>query len=387
MQDELIQLRSYLHRHPELSNQEFQTTKHLVGIIERLSLNCNVANEERGFTCDITSTEQPARRLALRADLDALPLQDAKQVDYRSTHDNAMHACGHDVHATILVGAIRVLESMRKNGQLPWPIGVRAIFQPAEETATGASYMINNASIENVNEIVALHVDPTRKVGRIGLSPGVITANCDLFEVRFKGQGGHGARPHETIDPIDVATQWLQQVYATVRSGPGPSDSTVISVGAFQAGHSANVIPDEALLSGTLRSHRRDARQTALKAIHEISHTLTNQTGCKIEWRLGFSAPSVVNDTGTVAVIKDAARKLLGSDAIEPIGQPSMGGEDFSYYLEHIPGAMFRIGSSSEQIGKHPLHSPNFDIDERVIAIGVKLLVATVIEYFDPARA
>ncbi|QDV14346.1 putative hydrolase YxeP [Rosistilla oblonga] len=385
----LFQLRRYLHQHPELSGEEFETTTHVARLVEGLGLPLKIADQQRGLTCELIAPESASDlpRLALRADIDALPIQDAKQVDYHSSCEGVMHACGHDVHTTMLYGALRVLKQLAAGDHLPWPIAVRGIFQPAEETAVGARYMISNHALRDVAAIIGIHCDPSRSVGRIGISPGVLTANCDMFKAKFRGRGGHGARPHQTIDPIDAATQWVQSVYRSVSRGFDPHEATVISIGRFDAGNKANVIPDNAILEGTLRTFHSGARAAALETIGKVSEAVTLATGCEIDFELGFSAPAVDNDPALVEVISHAARQTLGKHAVEPIPRPSMGSEDFSYYLEHLPGAMFRLGTCSEQIGQEPLHSPHFDIDQRAIAGGVRLLAATVIEYFDPRRS
>lgn len=385
----LLQLRRYLHQNPELSGEEFETTTHLARLIEGLALPLRIADQQRGLTCELlapqAATDLP--RLALRADIDALPIQDAKQVEYHSQCPEVMHACGHDVHTTMLYGALRVLQQMADNDQLPWPIAVRGIFQPAEETAVGARYMIHNHALHDVAAIIGIHCDPSRSVGRIGISPGVLTANCDMFKVRFRGRGGHGARPHQTIDPIEAATQWVQSVYRTISRSFDPHEATVISIGRFEAGNKANVIPDHAILEGTLRTFHPGARAAAMETIGKISDAIKLATGCDIDFELGFSAPAVDNTPELVDLITTAAQLTLGKHAVEPIPRPSMGSEDFSYYLEHVPGAMFRLGTCSEQIGREPLHSPHFDIDQRAIGCGVRLLAATAIAYFDPDRA
>lgn len=386
IEDELIHLREQLHRSPELSNQEYETTRRLHGVLAGCSnLQQATPSEGRGVLCDFRHGEIE-QRLALRADIDALPLQDGKETEYRSQVDQVMHACGHDVHSTILVGAMRVFAAMAEADLLPWPIRVRGIFQPAEELATGACFMIKHNAIEDCNHIVALHVDPSRSVGTIGVREGNLTANCDLFDVHFQGRGGHGARPWQTIDPIRAATKWIQRVYDTVPPD-GPETDSVISFGTIRAGNTGNVIPDEAHLSGSLRCIRRDQRQRILTEIHQIGETLHDETGCVVDWKLGCSAPSVINDSRLTSLIQQSAALVIGGENVEQITNPSMGGEDFSYYLEYLPGAMFRLGTRSDQIGNHPLHSPMFDIDQRAISIGVKMLVCATIRYFEPGGA
>jgi amidohydrolase len=340
-------------------------------------------------TADLVTSPKLADgpRIAIRGDIDALPIDDGKQVDYRSQFDGVMHACGHDVHATVVVGAMQILAAMHAERKLPWPVAVRAILQPSEEFATGARHMIHHHALRDVGAIVALHVDPTRSVGCIGLRSGSLTAACDAIHVQFSGKGGHGARPQLTNDPIDACTHWVQSAFRRIARTANPHETVVFSIGTIEAGHSANVIPDTAALSGTLRSLDQESRRVALETLEDVCESIVRETGCKVEMHLGSSAPSVVNDTRIVELLSDSITRAINAGAIDWIDQPSMGSEDFSYYLEHVPGAMFRLGVAGDQVGHAPLHTSNFDIDERALAIGCRLFAATVINYFDPQRA
>jgi amidohydrolase len=381
-----VAMRRHLHQYPELSNHEFKTTEYLVKNFEALGLPTHVSGEGRGLTANlVTATELASGPcIAIRGDIDALPIQDAKQVDYRSRCDGVMHACGHDVHATIVFGAMQILASMKLAGELPWPVSVRAILQPAEELAVGARHMIHHHALRGVDDILALHVDPTRPVGCIGLRQGTLAAACDTIHVEIKGRGGHGARPQMTKDPIDAATHWVQSAFRRIARTADPHETVVFSIGQMEAGHSANVIPDRAALAGSLRSLDQDSRRVALETLEDVCESIERETGCKIEMRLGASAPAVVNDARLVDLMVASIGQTLTAGAIEWIEQPSMGSEDFSYYLEHVPGAMLRLGVSGDQVGNAPLHTAGFDIDERALAIGSRLFAATVIHYFDP---
>ncbi len=381
-----IAVRRHLHRHPELSGDERATTQYLAAATERLDLPTRVIGEGRGLTVDFVSSAElaEANRIALRGDIDALPIEDHKAVDYRSTCPGVMHACGHDVHATIVLGAIQILTTMHAEDSLPWPIATRAIFQPAEEIAEGAQYMIQHHALRGVGAILALHVDPTRTVGCIGLRAGLLTAACDIFHVEIVGKGGHGARPHQCVDPIDACTSWVQTAYRRVGRVIDPIKTVVMSVGRIEAGHSANVIPDVAHLSGSLRSLDKSSRQTALDTLHSVGRSIADQTGCEVKLRLGMSAPAVNNDGGLIRLLSDSAVQAIGPAAPDPIAHPSMGSEDFSYYLDHVPGAMFRLGVAGPQVGHEPLHTPAFDVDERCLQVGATLLAAAVIKHFAP---
>ncbi len=388
-ESEWIAIRRHLHRHPELSGAEHRTTEYLAEALTALGLPPRLEFDGTGLTVDLVTAVELAngKRIAVRGDIDALPIEDHKAVDYRSQCAGVMHACGHDVHATIVLAALQILVAMQRAGDLPWPIAVRGIFQPAEETATGARHMIHHHALRDVEAILALHVDPTRASGRIGLRSGTLTAACDMFHVDFHGRGGHGARPHLCRDPIDAGTGWIQAAYARLSRVIDPHKTVVMSIGQFAGGHSPNVIPETAQLSGTLRSLDPKSRQLALETLEAISEGVAIESGCRVEFRLSVSTPGVVNDGRLIRLLSDAAIEVIDPAAPDPIDQPSMGSEDFSYYLDHIPGAMFRLGIAGPQVGHEPLHTSTFDIDERAIAVGAKLFAAAVIHHFAPGSS
>lgn len=383
-----VTMRRHLHKHPELSGAEQQTTAYLATAIDQLGLPIEKVGEGRGLTADLVSSPEVADgpRFAIRGDIDALPIQDRKSVDYRSIRDGIMHACGHDAHGTIVFGAMQILTTMHRQGELPWPIAVRSIFQPSEETATGARYMIHHHALRDVTAVVALHVDPARAVGGIGLRSGTLTAACDMIHVQFTGRGGHGARPHLARDPIDACTRWVQSAFRRVARAVNPHQTVVISFGQVEAGHSANVIPDTASATGSLRSLDSEARRVALETLEDVCAGVQRETGCTVDMQLGASTPAVINDSDLTHLLHQSVIQMLNPGAVQPIDEPSMGSEDFSYYLEHIPGAMFRLGVAGEQVGQAPLHTSTFDIDERALAIGAQLFAATAINFFHPKR-
>lgn len=381
-------MRRHLHQHPELSGDERRTTESIASKIGKLDLPTRITSSGLGLTADFISSPTLANhaRLAIRGDIDALPIHDHKSVDYRSQCDGVMHACGHDVHATIVFAAMQLLVELHRRDQLPWPVAVRCIFQPSEELATGARQMIHEHALRDVEGILALHVDPNFSVGSIGLRPGTLTAFADMFHVRFEGRGGHGARPHLCKDPIDAATRWVQSAYRCVSRSLNPHKTVVISVGQIHAGHSSNVIPETAELKGSLRSLEPASRRVALETLEDVCEAVQRETGCKVDLRLDVAAPAVVNDPAFVQLLADAATQTIDPGAVSFIEEPSMGSEDFSYYLEKVPGAMFRLGIAGDQVGHEPLHTPTFDVDERAIAVGAKVFAATAIRYFDPER-
>lgn len=385
---EWISIRRHLHQHPELSGQETLTTQFLKKQLCELDLHVNVVGDGRGLTADLVTDPTFADRpkLAIRGDIDALPIQDEKAVAYRSCVDGVMHACGHDVHATVVIATMQLLSTLQRSGQLPWPVAVRALLQPAEETAEGAMYMIHHHALRDVEAVLALHVDPTRQVGAIGLREGAFTASCDQLDIRFEGQGGHGARPHLTRDPIDACTRWVQSAYRRLSRVINAHETVVLSIGMMQAGHSPNVIPNSATLMGTMRSLSVEGRRACLEMLHDVGEAVAHETGCKVRLSLGTSAPAVINAGPLISLLHDAAIEVLDPAAVEWIEEPSMGSEDFSYYLEHVPGAMFRLGVAGQQVGNAPLHTANFDIDEHAIGCAATLFAAAIVNYFHPDR-
>lgn len=391
-----VEIRRYLHRHPELSEEEYGTTEYLASLLQNLDLHPYVCQTRRGLWCDLVSptndhpstsdpsTNAPLQRLVIRGDIDALPIADAKSVDYRSSRAGVMHACGHDAHPATVYSALSVLRTLMERNLLPWPIAIRGLFQPAEETATGAAAMIREHALRDVSAAMTLHVDPTRSVGRIGIRAGTLTASCDTFRVEFIGRGGHGARPHLTRDPIEAAATWITTAYRRVTRTIDVHRPVIISVGKIHGGHASNVIPDNAALEGTVRALTRDTRAAALEALEDINNSVASQFGIEVRLTLTESAPPVVNDSGMAQMIAEAADLMLGPGCVDWIPDPSMGSEDFSYYLDHVPGVMFRLGVAGDQVGHAPLHTPLFDIDERSLAVGIRMMVCAAILYFRP---
>lgn len=383
--EQMVEVRRHLHMHPELSGEEHQTSLYLYQLLDDEGVTVQLGPEGRGVIADAMLGEQAAR-IALRADIDALRIRDQKQVEYRSQRDGVLHGCGHDAHTATLLGAILAIHELGSAGKLPWPVNWRGIFQPAEETCTGAKEMIEAGALQGVKAILATHVDPTRRLGTIGLRSGVLTANCDAMELTVIGQGGHAARPHELIDPIAAAAQLLSSLYMFVPRATDSLDAVVVSIGQIIAGDNPNVIPEQVQLYGTLRTLDQDVRVRTMRHIEQLARGMAETSGTRMQVRFHQSSPSVVNDVELTALLRQTAGDVLGPDHVEDIPRPSMGGEDFAYYLAHVPGAMFRLGCTSDQVGGSLLHTPTFDIDERALAIGAKILARAAVQWSDPNR-
>lgn len=385
---ELIDFRRDLHMHPELGNQEFRTTAALKARLERAGLEPRVLAIGTGLVCDIGAggEDQVGRRpmLALRADIDALPIPDTKLgVPYRSTVPDRAHACGHDVHTTVVLGAGLVLAELAKQGQLPQP--VRLIFQPAEEVLPGgAPDAIESGVLEGVGRIVGVHCDPRVDAGKIGLRHGAITSACDRLEVSLDGAGGHTARPHLTTDLVTAAAKVVTEVPALVARRIDARSGLAVTWGRIESGHACNVIPQHAELSGTVRCLDLDAWRKAPDLVHGAIQEIADLYRAKSEVNYIRGVPPVVNDPDMTDLLREAMELRLGPHSVEDTEQ-SLGGEDFSWYLEHVPGAMARLGVRTPgERTVRDLHQGDFDADESAITVGVEMFTAAAL--LDGAR-
>ena len=381
--DEVVALRRYLHAHPEPSGEELKTSLHLYQLLEQFDCDVRMGPEGCGVIADSLSQEA-TRCIAMRGDIDALRIHDEKQVAYRSTADGLMHACGHDAHAAMVFGAFSALLKLEQSGHAPWPLAWRAIFQPAEETAIGAMRMIESGAVENVQAIIGLHVDPTRRTGDIGLRAGAMTANCDMLQFSVKGQGGHAARPHESKDPIAAAAQLISTLYQFVPRATDSLDSVVLTIGQVQGGQNPNVIPDLVELWGTMRTLDTNVRARTIEQIRLVARGVEEITSTKIASEFHVSIPSVFNDADLTRLVWQESEEVVGAEHVQHITRPSMGSEDFARYLEEVPGVMFRLGSARDLATVSALHTPTFDIDELALGIGTRILARSVVAMCGP---
>jgi amidohydrolase len=381
----LVEVRRYLHAHPEPSGEERDTTLHLYQRLDDRGFTQRMGPEGCGIIAD-TEPDNSGQLVALRADIDALRIHDAKQVEYRSQNDGIMHACGHDAHTASVFGALTAIKRLSGQEDFPWAVPLRGIFQPAEETCSGARQMIEAGALDGVTSVVALHVDPTRQVGRIGLRAGVLTANCDEMDIRITGRGGHAARPHEANDPIAAAAQLVNALYLYIPRVTDSQDAAVVTIGQLSGGDTANVIPEEVTLRGTIRTLDRVVRRQTMEHIYRIASGIGNTTDTKIDVHFGLGCNSVVNDSGVVDVLRQAGREVVGAEGLEDIERPSMGSEDFAFYGAKVPTAMFRLGCSSNRCGGAGLHTPTFDVDEEALRTGAKILARAAVYLADPDR-
>ncbi|MFF3529113.1 amidohydrolase [Streptomyces rubiginosohelvolus] len=376
---ELITFRRDLHMHPELGNQEFRTTAAIKDRLEKAGLKPQVLAVGTGLMCDVGEWDGVTPMLALRADIDALPIPDTKAgVPYRSTVPDRAHACGHDVHTTTVLGAGLLLADLDRQGLLP--NAVRLIFQPAEEVLPGGAVdAIESGVLEGVGRIIGVHCDPKVDVGRIGLRIGAITSACDRLEITLDGPGGHTARPHLTTDLVTAAARIAVDVPALLARRVDARAGLALTWGRLETGHAPNVIPQHAELSGTVRCLNLDAWRDAPDLVHAAVDEVAGMHRAKTVINYVRGVPPVVNDAESIGLLDAAMTERRGSYAIEDTEQ-SLGGEDFSWYLEQVPGAMARLGVRTPGDTRGlDLHRGNFDVDEEAITVGVELFTAAAL--------
>ena len=373
--DELVALRRDLHSHPELGRAEIRTTRVVRERLVAAGLDPRVLPGGTGLVCDVGAG---ARTIALRADLDALPIADLKDVPYRSTVPGVCHACGHDVHVACVLGAGLMLADVADAGALPGR--VRLVFQPAEElTPGGALEVVAAGGLEDVESIYALHCDPRTPVGRVGVRAGPLTASADRVTVRLAGPGGHTARPHLTADLIHALATVVTGLPAALSRRVDPRAGLSVVWGRIGAGAVPNAIPRAGELEGTLRCLDADAWQRTPDLVTELVQALVAPFGVTAEVDYRRGVPPVLNDDACAATISSAVHAVLGPDAVVTTEQ-SLGGEDFAWYLDKVPGAMARLGTAAAgRTEECDLHQGRFDVDERAIGVGARVLAVTAL--------
>ncbi|WP_329522426.1 M20 family metallopeptidase [Spirillospora sp. NBC_01491] len=375
-EDELIAFRRDLHRHPELGYAEHRTTRLVVERLTAAGLRPRVLPRGTGLFCDVGPEEGPT--IALRADIDALPLQDEKEnVPYRSTVPGVAHACGHDVHTVMVLGAGLFLAQQAAAGLLPGR--VRLLFQPAEETPGGALDVIAAGGIAGVDRAFALHCDPRNEVGRLGLRSGPITAACDKVYVKVTGPGGHTARPHLTADLVYALAKIVTELPSALSRRVDPRSSLSLVWGRVSAGSVANAIPDDGIAEGTVRCLDDEAWHRAPDMMKSLLQSVAAAYDVEATLEYVRGVPPTVNDPASVQMFRDAATQVIGEEGVVPTPQ-SLGGEDFGWYLESIPGALARLGVRTPgSPAEYDLHRGDFDVDERCVGVGIRVLTATAL--------
>ena len=367
--DDLVALRRDLHAHPELSRQEHRTTALLWERLDVAGLAPKVLAAGTGLVCELGDGDGPV--VGLRADIDALPLQDDKDVPYRSRTQGVCHACGHDVHTAVVLGAGLALAGEALPGR------VRLLFQPAEELMPGGALdVIAEGGTQGLSTLFALHCDPSLEVGRIGLKTGPLTAAADLVQVRLTGPGGHTSRPHNTVDLVHALATVATGLPDALSRLVDPRAGLCLVWGHVSAGTASNAIPREGVLRGTLRVLDKGAWEAAPQLVRRLVEGLAAPFGAVADVTYERGVPPVVNQPAATALLSEAATTALGRGAVVPTLQ-SLGGEDFAWYLDRVPGAMARLGVRAPASDRpYDLHQSGFDVDEDAIGVGVRVLVA-----------
>ncbi|HLO83220.1 MAG TPA: M20 family metallopeptidase [Chitinophagaceae bacterium] len=367
-----IAIRHHLHAHPELSYKEYETSKYIQQKLAALGIPFTIM-AGTGVVGLIAGNDPASRTIALRADIDALPIHEENKVPYRSLNDGVMHACGHDVHTSCLLGAARILQETKQE----WSGTVKLIFQPGEErNPGGASIMIREGVLENPNPelIVGMHVNPQLETGKLSFRGGKVMASADEIYITVKGKGGHAAAPHQTTDVILVASHIVVALQQIVSRNNNPFSPSVLSICSFNGGYTTNVIPHEVKLMGTFRAMDEAWRSKAHGLIRQVAESVAHGLGAEIELHIDVGYPNVYNDENLHVIAMAKAAEFMGQERVEET-ELRMGAEDFGYYSQKIPGCFFRLGTGNINKGiRSGVHTPTFDIDEDAIEIGMSMM-------------
>lgn len=367
---QLISFRRHLHQHPELSFQEYKTCQFVKEKLESWGIETQIM-ATTGVIGLIKGKNPTARTLALRADMDALPIQETNRVDYKSQNDGVMHACGHDVHTTCLLGAAQILQELREE----WEGTIKLIFQPGEEQLPGgASILIQEGVLQNPNpsSILGQHVEPLLEVGKVGIKSGLFMASCDEIYVTVKGKGGHGARPHKCVDTILMAAQLIVQLQQLVSRNADPLMPTVLTFGKiYSEGGATNIIPDEVKILGTLRTFDEAWRAEAHERLVHSARLICESMGGTCDFNIIKGYPFLENNEVLTQATRQQMEAYLGAENVVDL-PARMGGEDFAFYSQQIPACFYRLGVQNPN--GTGLHTPNFDVDERSLELGAGLM-------------
>ncbi|MFM7877106.1 MAG: M20 family metallopeptidase [Microcystis panniformis] len=374
----LVEIRRHIHANPELSGQEYQTAAYIAGVLSSCGLSVQEAVGKTGVKGELAGKGSDRRILAIRADMDALPIQEKTDLDFASRKPGIMHACGHDVHATVGLGAAMVLSRLSE----PLQGKIRFLFQPAEEIVQGASWMIREGVMRDVSAVFGLHVFPSIPARSIGVRYGALTAAADDLEIFIQGESGHGARPHEAIDAIWIASQVITTLQQAISRTQNPLRPIVLTIGQISGGRAPNIIADQVRMAGTVRSLHPETHAHLPEWIEGLVTNVcsTYNAKCQVNYRRGV--PSVQNDQFLTRLVEEAGLEAWGQDRVLILSEPSMGAEDFSLYLQQAPGTMFRLGVGSTNLLNPPLHHPEFLVDESAILTGVITLAYAAYKYW-----
>ncbi|EGD51497.1 amidohydrolase [Thermoanaerobacter ethanolicus JW 200] len=378
VEKEVIELRRKIHMYPELGFEETKTSEIVYDYLKNLGIEV-----KRIAKTGVVGTLKGngSKTIAIRADMDALPIQEENDVEYASQIPGRMHACGHDVHTAILLGTAKLLANMRDKLKG----NVKFIFQPAEETTGGALPMIEEGVLENpkVDAIIGLHVDPELQVGQIGITYGKAYASSDMIDIIVKGKSSHGAEPHKSVDAIVIAANIVNILQTVVSRKANPLSPIVLTIGAIEGGYARNIIADKVRMSGIIRMMEEEKRDEIVEMVEKICDNTAKAMGGEVEFKRTIGYPCLVNHKGMTDLIKETAFPLLGEGNVIEVA-PTMGVEDFAYFLQKVPGSFYKLGCGNKEKGiDKPIHNNQFNIDEECIKIGLAVHVSTVLKYLN----
>ena len=379
----LTEIRRHLHAHPALSGQEYKTAAYVSGVLSSCGYRVQEMVGKTGVVAELKGDRIPSNDiLAIRTDMDALPIAEKVDLPFMSKSPGIMHACGHDIHTTIGLGTALVLAELTQQNEQPFPSTTRFLFQPAEETAQGAKWMIEDGVMQDVAAIFGVHAFPSIAAGVIGLRQGALTAAADDLEIIITGESGHGARPHQATDAIWIAAQVITQLQQAISRTINPLHPAVITIGQISGGRASNVIADKVRLTGTVRSLHADTHAMLPEWITQIASNICNLHGATCSVNYTRRCTSVLNDINLTNLIASSATEALGQDHIQWIADASMGAEDFANFTDLAPGSMFRLGVGAPDRPNPPLHHPQFQADESALLAGVITMAYSAYQYW-----
>lgn len=378
LKDNIIKWRRHLHQNPELSFEEHETVQFVKEKLEKLNFEIDYPVAKTGLVATLRgNTEGPT--VAIRADMDALPIQEESDVEYKSTVEGVGHLCGHDAHTAILLGVAHIIsEQPLKKGN------IKLLFQPAEEGYGGGQVMVKEGVLKNpdVDVVAGLHVHPTIKTGETSITEGFATACTDSFDIKIIGKGGHAAHPHLSIDPIAISSTVIASLQQIVSRNIDPLENIVLTIGTIEGGFARNVIAPEVRMEGTVRLLNPELRSKVKETMHEYLNGVTSGMGASYEMEYTYGYPSVYNEPSLIPTLRSTVDKILGKGQLLDVN-PSMGGEDFSYFTREVPGVFFRLGTNGGEDTGYPNHHPKFNVDEDALPYGAAILTQFAYDYIE----
>lgn len=378
---DMVAMRRDLHEHPELAFQEVRTSGIVAQRLKALGLEVQTGVAKTGVVGLLRgqASRPGARTIAIRADMDALPIHELNEIDYRSTIDGKMHACGHDGHTSILLAVADILTKQR--AELTG--NIKFVFQPAEETIGGAEPMVKEGAMKDVDGVIGLHLISNYPLGRVGVRAGTVFASADKLILRVNGRGGHAAMPDGAVDPIVISAYIITALQTLISRETSPFSPAVVTIGMVQAGSAFNIIPEFAELQGTMRAFTTEHREKLVRRIHEMASGVASAMGGSCEVRVFDGCPPCTNDPTMTEMVRRAAIESVGEQAVDGSEEVmTTGSDDMAYFLKAVPGCYFIVGAHNEEKGaKYPHHHPRFNIDEDALPVGVEVLTRAALEY------